>query len=200
MIVAGVVDFAGNYLERGTVDIAALSAELSKLSDEDWLADRFRQETYPAHRDTQTIPLLFDADFRHAEPTRRESYARFAHVIEPIHDVIAGCFGNAGWIVRSLLVRLRPGGAIPPHVDDGFSLTNSHRLHIAVVTNAHALFRVGGELRHLKPGDVVEINNRRKHSASNDGAAPRVHLICDWAPDVRKSGDGEAQVPGSAGG
>ena len=83
------------------------------------------------------------------------------------------------------------GAAIPSHTDRGFSLTNSHRVHIAVVTNAGAGFSVGDEERHMRCGEMWEINNQRGHTAWNRGPYGRIHLIVDWVPGsgVRRVSD-----------
>jgi hypothetical protein len=82
--------------------------------------------------------------------------------------------------VRALFARLAPGAEIRPHHDDGFSLTNSHRVHLPVLTRPGVAFTVGGETRGLAAGELVEINNCRVHAVRNDSPAPRVHLIVDW--------------------
>ena len=126
------------------------------------------------------MPLLFDTDFRHSDPTRCTQYPRWAALVEPVHAAVAASFGHSGWIIRSLFARLPPGGTIRPHTDRGFSLTNSHRVHLAVVTNQAAGFSVGEEERHLACGELWEINNQRRHAAWNRGSHGRIHLICDW--------------------
>jgi hypothetical protein len=181
------VRFEGNYIRRGTIDIVQIADAVTGLSEDDWLEDRYRQSTFVPHRDTQTVPLLFDADFRHTGPTKGRNYQRFSPFLETVRSVLAGALGPGGWLIRALFARLPPGGTIPPHTDRGFSLTNSHRLHIPVVTNEAAGFSVGDEERHLRCGEIWEINNQRRHAAWNRGARARIHLICDW---VSGPGDG----------
>lgn len=174
--------FEGNYIRRGTVDVSKIADALAQLSEDEWLEDSYRQRMFASHRDTNTVPLLFDTDFRHTDPTKCKHYQRLSPLVEPVHSMIASCFGEPGWIIRSLFARLPSGGEIPPHTDRGFSLTNSHRLHIAVVTNQAAGFSVGNEERHLGCGEIWEINNQRRHAAWNRGTHGRIHLICDWVP------------------
>ena len=174
------MQFEGNYILRGTADIAKIADAVAALPEDEWLEDGYRQETFASHRDTNTVPLLFDPDFRHTSPTRRKNYDRFASIVEPVHATLASFFGEDGWIIRSLFVRLLPGGEIPPHTDRGFSLTNSHRLHVPVVTNDDAGFSVGDQEQHMACGEIWEINNQRRHSAWNRGTQGRIHLICDW--------------------
>tara|TARA_B110001450_G_scaffold238177_1_gene245004 strand:+ start:521 stop:1009 length:489 start_codon:yes stop_codon:yes gene_type:complete len=85
-----------------------------------------------------------------------------------------------GYCIRASLVRLNPGGSIAPHQDKNFSLCHSHRLHIPLVTHPKIIFDVGGEATHLAEGEIVEINNRRTHSVSNESTTARIHLVIDW--------------------
>ena len=66
---------------------------------------------------------------------------------------------------------------IPPHVDGG---TVGHRHHIPVITNTGVIFTVGGEEKHMKQGEIWEINNQLPHAVVNHGNKDRVHLIADW--------------------
>lgn len=185
------MQFDGNYIRRGTVDVSRIAEAVGGLSEDDWLEDDYRQKTFVSHRETNTVPLLFDIDFRSSDPTRCRHYERFAPIIAPVHAALAASFGDNGWVIRSLFARLPPGGTIPRHKDRGFSLTNSHRVHIAVVTNAGAGFSVGDEERHMRCGEMWEINNQRGHTAWNRGPYGRIHLIVDWVPGsgVRRVSD-----------
>ena len=85
-----------------------------------------------------------------------------------------------GYFVRATLVRLNAGGSISQHQDNNFSLTHSHRVHVPVITNDDVTFTVGSESINMRPGEVIEINNRRLHSVENNGSEHRVHLILDY--------------------
>jgi hypothetical protein len=186
------MNFDGSYIRVGTTDVAALQAQLATLTEEDWNRDDFRQRQYAVHRDTATIPLIFDTDFRHANPTRQPMFERFALLLDPIFRQIAEHFaGRAitlargqqrlpGYPVRVLLARLRAGGMIPPHIDTRFSLAHAHRLHCPLVTHPEVLFSVDRDPKQMTAGELWEINNRRTHEAMNRGSTDRVHLIIDW--------------------
>ena len=154
--------------------------------------DTERQTKYEVHRQTQTIGLVYDYDFRHTKPTVRQPFKYFESALIPAvkyvaqhYDQTAEGFALAtqsgpGYCVRANLVRLNPGGSIDPHQDKNFSLAHSHRIHIPLITNPRVEFVVHNERRYLAEGEVVEINNRRMHSVSNDSDVARVHLLLDW--------------------
>ena len=178
------MDLDGNFQYKGLIDITSLKALVSRQSDADWEQDAHRQTTFPPHRFTQTIPLLFDADFRHENPTQQSKFALFERDLHPIFEFLANTYGRDGSSVRCILTRLAPGLRIPRHRDEGFSLCYSHRVHIPIASNESVFFTVGGEEIAMKEGQVWEINNMREHAVRNDGETPRIHLIVDWAPPL----------------
>lgn len=177
--------FPGNFRQLDAVDVSGLKAKVLALSDEDWASYDFRQNRpRSAQAETQSIPLIFDEDFRHENPTVREKFHEFecstllASLLESISDYYTG----DGYVVRALIVRLKAQGAIPPHVDQGYSLLHCRRIHIPIKTTESVVFTVGGEQKALKEGEVWEINNAREHSVFNHSDQTRIHLIVDWVP------------------
>jgi hypothetical protein len=63
--------FAGNFRMLGQVDVSAIKEKTQMLTEEDWAADEWRQKRFDTHADTQTVQLIFDADFRHEAATPR---------------------------------------------------------------------------------------------------------------------------------
>jgi hypothetical protein len=186
------LNFDGNFRLIGRADVSKIKALVNQLTPQHWVADQSRQQRYNVHKDTQSIGLVYDLDFRHMNPTRHPALQMFGPAITPILDIIANHYDNTpigksmtakygqGYCIRANLVRLNPMGEIDPHQDKNFSLAHSHRLHIPIITNANVKFTVGNETRCLQEGDIVEINNRREHSVKNESGAERVHLIFDW--------------------
>jgi hypothetical protein len=178
------MDWDGNFHYRGLIDIAALRARVSQQSAADWKEDVSRQNTFAPHRLTQSIPLLYDADFRHGNPTAQPKFTAFEADLRPVFEFLADVYGPDGISVRCLLTRLGAGLRIPLHRDNGFSLLYSHRIHVPIASNNSVFFTVGGEEIAMKEGEVWEINNTREHAVRNDGETPRVHLIVDWSPPL----------------
>lgn len=177
--------FPGNFRQLDQVDVSGIKAKVLSLTDEDWAAYEFRQNRPgSAQVDTESIPLIFDEDFRHESPTVRDKFIEFdcSTLLEPLLQSISDYYTGEGYVVRALLTRLKPHGVIPPHVDQGYSLLHCRRIHIPLVTTDTVAFTVGGEQRAMKEGEVWEINNAREHSVFNQSDQTRVHLIIDWVP------------------
>ena len=71
------MDFDGNFRKRGECDVSALARRMADVADAEWSDDSWRQEEFETHQATETLPLLYDRDFRHEIPTRRPAYDRF---------------------------------------------------------------------------------------------------------------------------
>ena len=204
------MNFSGNFAHIGSIDIAALKQHVLELPEQQWLGEAFRQQRYEVHRDTQTIPLVFDPDFRHTHPTRLPALQEIEPFIRPSLKMVADHFDDSpkgwelfdehgmGYFVRANLVRLKAGGEITEHTDNNFSLVHSHRVHVPIITNDRVSFTVGGETLNMKEGELYEINNRRMHSVTNAGSADRVHLILDYVIPGEKCCCGEKLHPQTA--
>jgi quercetin dioxygenase-like cupin family protein len=186
------MNFKDDAVRLGTFDITDLRARVMALTDEDWSADTSRQHTFDAHTRTQTIKLIFDADYRHTDPTVHAAFAEFAPLIAPFMAHIRGYYLQSlrqrrvaekhgpGYFIRAILTRLAAAAVITPHADDGHSLRRCHRIHVPIVTHPQCLFTVGDLTWNMPAGEMWEINNRRVHAVRNDSDAPRIHLILDY--------------------
>jgi quercetin dioxygenase-like cupin family protein len=186
------MNFPGNFYQIGNLDTAELKSLVLDLTEEQWNSFSLRQQRYEVHRDTQTIGLVYDPDFRHSHPTRLPTLQIFEAALRPAMFMTTDHFeetstgqqlvreNGLGYFVRATLVRLKAGGTIADHQDKNFSLTHSHRLHLPIVTNDEVWFTVGGESINLREGQLFEVNNRRMHSVHNKGSDDRVHLILDY--------------------
>lgn len=174
------MNFDGNFIDRGAVDVTELRAKILGEAEDTWRADSFRQRTFDVHRDTETIFLIFDQDPMRLTATRLPRFADYEPLVAPIFDRLSASLCGEGWCLRCIFTRLRPGGTIPAHVDGGFALERAHRVHIPIVTGARVQFRVGEETKNLDAGRMWEINNLRPHAVENGGDGSRVHLIVDW--------------------
>ncbi len=168
------------------LDVSALSALAAAIGDAEWARERWRQETFKTHAHTEVVPLVYDEDFRHEDPTRREAWPRFEAALEPVLDAVRAGLGE-GYFLRVILTRLAPRASIPRHADGGLSLPFAHRVHAPLLTSDEVRFTVGETRRALRVGELWEINNLRPHSVVNAGDAPRVHLILDYVtPDLAR--------------
>jgi len=201
------MNFDDNFRRIGGANVEPIRALVASLEEADWDSQSVRQQRYEVHRDTQTIPLVHDYDFRHTNPTRHPALETFGPVIRPILAITADFFDTSekgleltkkygvGYFIRANLVRLAAGGAIDEHRDGNFSLTHAHRVHVPIITNDRVLFNVGQETLCLPEGEIYEINNRRLHSVHNGGDAARIHLILDYVLKGEKCCCGEKLHP-----
>lgn len=186
------MNFSGNFFRIGAVDTARLKSLVLEITDDEWNSDAFRQSRYEVHRDTQSVGLVFDPDFRHSHPTRLPMLQRFQPALQPVLELVANYYEGSehgqklieefglGYFVRATVVKLKAGGSIDEHTDNNFSLVHSHRVHLAIVTNEQVQFTVGSQTANMEEGALYEINNRRKHSVENRGETDRIHLIMDF--------------------
>lgn len=80
---------------------------------------------------------------------------------------------------RVIVSRLRPGGRIAPHVDEGTPATFYRRYQIALQSLPGCLFRCGDETVNMQSGEVWWINNRVEHEVINNSADDRLACIVD---------------------
>ena len=192
--------FDGLFRRIGTVDPQPLAHAIGALGEDAWSEYVDRQEKYRPHRHTQTIPLLYDDDGRHTEPTAWPRFTELRPVLEPVLDNIRDAHlrtagtGDDGYFIRIILTRLAPGADIRGHRDAGSSILRSHRNHLAITTNPLVEFEVGGETRHFAAGEIWEINNRQYHAVRNLSEEPRIHLIIDYVVPGEKIDDPQGAV------
>ena len=186
------MNFDGDMRKIGDIDVTRFAQQAAKITDAEWTADAFRQKTYEVHKQTQTIRLIMDEDGRHRDPTYHPSYEIYKELVDPIEIFIRRQFEQTlkakrlrkkhgrGYFIRMILVKLLANGSIPHHVDQGETLSKSHRMHLPIITNEQNLFSVGDTEMHMKAGELWEINNRREHGVVNSGSEDRTHLIIDY--------------------
>lgn len=155
----------------------------SILTEKNWLEWTERQDAYPSHSRTQSIPLIWPIDNAKLETiVNTQWYPRYIKYFESTLNYFQSKIltGSNSKIVRLVLTRLDPSYGIPTHTDIGHALQSVHRCHVAIVTNADCIFTVDGEKKQMAVGEVWEINNTIPHQVDNMGVKPRIHLMIDW--------------------
>lgn len=81
-----------------------------------------------------------------------------------------------------LFSRLRAGARIPPHT----GMLNTRLIcHLPLIVPPGGGFRVGGETRPWRVGELLTFDDTVEHEAWNEGASDRVILIFDiWRPEL----------------
>jgi hypothetical protein len=174
---------AGNFLLLDSgIDVELIKNKLAQISQAEWNKSG-REKTFEAHRQTKSLMLIYDEDFRHYNPTYQGIYSKFEAELKPLLETIAENFQHNGFVVRMVLAKLQGHGSIPVHTDSGYSLLKCHRIHIPIVSNERSFFMVGGERKVMHEGEMWEINNATLHAVDNQSDEDRIHLIIDWVPN-----------------
>jgi aspartyl/asparaginyl beta-hydroxylase (cupin superfamily) len=179
-----------NYKMYGNIDVQHLKDKINTL---DWNEHTLRQKLFKMHKHTQTLEIMWDIDSLQTDKVGKThpnyyqlDMESFLNNIKPIYEKNFG----KGYFIRILFVKLKSNTNIAPHVDSGKSLVNCKRTHIPIITNPKVTFTIDGETKHLKEGEIWEINNTRNHSVDNNSDEDRIHLIIDWytyPPNIKKS-------------
>lgn len=167
------MDFNFKYL--GSIDVQAFQAKSERL---DWEYFKFRQTAHEVHKETLTVPLLFDPFF--SKISLHKDYAFFIKDLESIRQFLVKELGN-GYLQSAILINLPAGKEVKRHVDKGEGFRKNRRIHIPILTNENCFFEVDNEVINMKEGEIWEINNSEKaHSVQNHGSTDRIHLLIDW--------------------
>jgi hypothetical protein len=166
-----------NYKYYGKYDnISELQNLLAGLTKEDWSFYDWRQTEHGPHKATETIPILFDPKYGTHRGKESKFYPLFKEELTKLSLVLP-----RAEIIRAVLVKLPKGEEVKAHWDYGNESFREHpRIHMAVQTNQHVNFNIGGEEKNMKLGEFWEINNFvKKHGVKNLGDTDRIHLIVD---------------------
>jgi hypothetical protein len=167
------------------VDATALSEAILTQEEAAWHEDRYRQETYEVHRQTESIVLVFTdlENWPEVDILKEPGWDRLADVAVPVmHDIIKRCYPPGGTIIRAMAAKLLVGGKISPHVDSHPSFHRGHRIHVPITTNPRVRFMIDGRPHQLQVGRAYEINNQKNHSVMNKGKEDRITFIFDYVP------------------
>lgn len=114
----------------------------------------------------------------------RKLYPMVNEMVSWIQEEIE--FTNLG---RIMIVKLDPGGSVPPHIDTGSYFQSYYRLHVPFVTNPEVVFygEEGSLPAHMAAGYLFQLDNRRTHSVVNNSKSlHRIHLIIDIASNQKR--------------
>ena len=173
-----------NFKFLGNYDIQNWLSKLNTLTDEDWNVYSFRQDTYEVHKQTKTIPILYDEEYSLQIGKKSKYYNLFQSDVEELNKVYTDVLGK-GEILRIEIVKMSPHSKVPFHIDYGGSLETHNRTHIPLQTNEHATYEVFLEDKtykkeHMFQGSIWNINNLELHRSVNLGTASRTHIIMDF--------------------
>lgn len=152
-----------------------------------WTHLTARQETPGTpHRDTESIFLRWPAD-----QSVQAAFTDLSSVDYPLAHVLLPSVGplvRALWleleepqIGRVLIVKLKVGGRVTLHADEGRYADEFDRFHIALQADGESGLAVGGQAFQPAPGEAWWFNHKVAHTAWNSDRATqdRIHLIID---------------------
>jgi hypothetical protein len=169
-----------NFKFIKNIEINSFIKKIESLKEQDWYEWTFRQESFDVHKNTLTIPLIFDDDYRMKNPTYHKHYFTFKDEMNYIEKIFKTHYGE-GQILKSLLVNLKSNSSVLRHIDLDKSLVLAHRTHLPIITNKDVFFEINNEYKNLKSGELWEIDNSNKfHSVVNKSMFDRIHLIVDY--------------------
>ena len=194
--------FDGEYRQIGTISPVALQKAVAEITEAEWTAFAGRQQAFTVHQATHSIPLIYDPDMRHEDPTRHEALERFGSLLQDAMTAIRNHFeadppagtDGSGYFIRVVLVRLAARSTIKSHRDHGYSLARTHRIHLPIITNPAVDFGISGNVRHLPAGELWEVNNRKVHGVRNPSDLSRIHAILDFVIPGETIADPEGEL------
>lgn len=155
-------------------DPERLAAEVRQFDRFEWVPDRFNMPGYWSIDLISSLGRSMDFAVHPFGPTahlRRCPYIRQALAALP------------GVYYEARLRWLEPGARVGRHYDGQYEWIHRPRLHIPVITPDGAMFVVGDKKIHMAAGEVWLFDRFSYHTAENETASDRIHLVMDLTPD-----------------
>lgn len=179
------MDFGCDFRYQGTVGESGVTQVVQELLSAAHVFDnvdsRARQKIYPELAKSSVVylrkpyldqPYEQPGDVVDCVPTEYQSALplTWALVTRVFHGFLLG---------RVIVSKMEGPADIAPHVDGG-RMAVEHARHHMCLNVEDADFQVGATVVKMLPGQLWEINNRRRHSVTNRSGL-RLHLIVDVA-------------------
>jgi hypothetical protein len=179
------MDIDSRIRELGPVDSSALINAVLAQDPVAWDEDKYRQQEYDVHKQTESIVLVFcNLDqWPQIDISKEPGWDRLASVAVPLmQQIIREHYPEGGTVIRAMAAKLLAGGKITPHTDSHPSFRKGHRIHVPITTNPRVRFMIDGRPHQLQVGQAYEINNQKSHSVMNKGKEDRITFIFDYIP------------------
>ncbi len=186
------MDIGKPLIDYGKIDAGELRSQMLSLPESFWHIDLDSRTTVAGDRPGNAVffytPLppsvrrfvLAEARSGLVSVLRYPERPLFEAVRTLIDTHVQPLFPNCD-VLWVQLAELPPGGVITPHCDRNI-LAQVHRLHIPLVTHDKVEFTIGGDVFHLKPDTLYDLNNAVMHSVTNTSDVMRIHLLVDMLP------------------
>ena len=169
------MEFDGWSREIGKIDTVMIQEIAGLCNSAGWTGAEYDRNERPL-RSGRLVVFPFPIKPRDYAPSAEQRSLLSA--CRPVCDAVQAMMPDH-LFVRGELVMLPPGVTLGWHRDAMWFHEHCRRIHVPVVTNAMCHQLWDGQAVHLEVGTVYEINNRRRHSASNAGSTNRIHVILD---------------------
>lgn len=142
------------------------------------------------HKDTETIYLRGPRGFtpeQYTAPSQSVNYAENIALVNSVAELIDACTDALAVqdLGHVLVVKLKAGGVVTEHIDEGAYSDHYQRFHLVLSTNDLCTMKSGDEELHMEAGKLYLFNHKLPHSFTNAGDTDRVHVIFDCVPGVR---------------
>ena len=168
------------FRHLGSADVKALVQRVQQIPESLWESQNEAKPNKIAQlNETRHIMFRFitDTDRVFDYSDHPVLWDEWKALLLPIMEQAAKALGYADCrFPRVMFARVPAGGDISGHYD-GEASHYIHKIHVPLLTNEQALFRVGRKEMHLPAGEIFEVNNKRVHSVTNGGSTDRIHLI-----------------------
>lgn len=172
----------------GFLDASVMTANLL-LRYKQHFADDTRRQTAPgsAHHDTEMILLRgprmpaadnWQADVEQVDQPLLGEWKSAQALLVRLKNLLLQD-GRPAVLGKAMIVKLKAGGHVDWHRDEGAYAEAHDRVHLCLVPSPGAWLYCGGEGANLPVGQLTFVNVRTLHSAVNFGTVARIHLIAD---------------------
>lgn len=173
-----------NFKILGSLNVENLKEKIKTIPKEEWEKFEHRKSFF-GQENTNCLAIKFNKDV--ASRVFSFDYENefllnfFDKELKDCYEIIKQYY--SGQPYRVMITELIANKNIDPHVDAGYHLENTHRIHLCIKTNDDVDFIVNDEKIELKEGLLFEINNQREHAVFNRSSENRLHLIIDWGKE-----------------
>lgn len=184
------------HLVRSEVNADHLMAAINKRPDLwDQITKRQTINGSP-HTDTRSIFLRWaenqtlEAVFNDLDAIDYPAFEDLPEFRPIITDILRAV--SATHLGRAIIVDLKPGGFITPHVDEGSYADHYERFHLVLKSEPGNSFHVQtshqfSEAMQMRTGELWWFNHKKEHCVYNNSKHSRIHLIVDCvAPRYRQ--------------
>lgn len=179
------------------LDVAPLLTRI--LANEPLWAEHTDRQHYPgsAHKETETIYLRWATDKSvwggfyclesedHVQTINKLGRLECSDLTQEAVKLITRGVPSGTDVGRVILTRMKPGGKIAEHTDEGPYADKYERFHVCL--QGESILTCDGVHRKMVPGELWWFNHKLPHRVTNSLWGDRLHLIIDLvAPEYRK--------------